>query len=112
MTVRALELNQQVTFKQRTDTKTAGGGRSTSWTERCTVWGRVRSLDGREAVLGSVLTGVSHFEIVIWHRDDIAASDQAIWRGRELNVLSAEDREGMRQWLWVIATTAGATQDA
>jgi SPP1 family predicted phage head-tail adaptor len=106
------QLREQVTFRQRTDAKNAAGGRSTQWADRCTVYAQVISLDGREAVLGSVLTGISHFQIVIRFRTDIQPSDQAVWNGKELNVISVGDRDNTRQWLYVIATTEGATQDA
>lgn len=68
----------------------------------------VRSMNGREAVIGSVLQGISHFEITIRYRFDLLPSDQVIWLtggNRELNIHSAEDRTGTKRWLVIHAST-------
>jgi SPP1 family predicted phage head-tail adaptor len=66
----------------------------------------VISLDGREAVIGQVLQGISTFQITIRYRDDIKASDQVLWRGLELNIVAPPaDRRGTKQWTTIHAST-------
>jgi SPP1 family predicted phage head-tail adaptor len=95
-----VEIRRQSNIKNQTT-----GGLSRSWSMFTKVRAEVKSMDGREAVIGSVLLGVSHFQIRIRYRDDVRQSDQALWRGRELNIHSAEDRLGTRVWLWIHAST-------
>lgn len=99
------KLRDRVTFRRQTNTKTATGGLARTWADLATVWAEVINLNGREAVIGTVLQGVSTFQITVRYRTDIQASDQIKWNGRELNVHSAEDKAGTRQWTTIIAST-------
>lgn len=101
-------LRERVTFRRQSNTKTSTGGLTRTWDDLPTdptVWAEVVSLNGREAVIGTVLQGVSTFQITIRYRTDIQVSDQVKWNGRELNVHSAEDKAGTRQWTTIIAST-------
>jgi SPP1 family predicted phage head-tail adaptor len=64
-----------------------------------------QSINGREEMIGNVLQGISTFQVTIRYRNDLKASDQILWNGRELNVLAAEDREGRRRWTVIHAST-------
>jgi SPP1 family predicted phage head-tail adaptor len=101
------ELRERVTIRRQSNSKNPKtGGLERSWATVATVWAKIRSLNGKEAVIGEVLSGVSVFEVIIRHRTDVAASDQVLWNGRELNVLTPpEDRSGRKQWLWMTAST-------
>lgn len=100
------DLRETIEVRRQSNTKKQKtGGLMRAWTTFATVRAEIKSMDGREAVIGSVLMGVSHFQIRIRFRDDIRASDQVLWRGRELNIHSAEDRFGDRRWLWIHAST-------
>lgn len=100
------DLRERITIRRQANVKnTATGGLTRSWSNVATVWAQVRSVNGREALIGSVLQGVSHFLITIRYRSDIKVSDQVLWRGRELNVHVAEDRIGNREWLSIHAST-------
>jgi hypothetical protein len=66
----------------------------------------VVSLNGREAVIGSVFQGVSVFQITVRYRTDLKPSDQVLWNGRELNIIAPpEDLIGTRQWTVIQAST-------
>lgn len=117
--MQAGDLKDRITIQRRTETKNAGGGLDISWTPVASVWAKVVSLNGRESVIGNVLQGTSLFDITIRFRADLEAGDQIVWSARqvrdpvtgsysplELNIITAEDRIGTRQWTVVQASTA------
>lgn len=104
------KLRHRITIRRQVNAKSAAtGGLTRSWaTLAANLSAEVVSINGREAVIGEVLKGVSHFQLIIRYRSDLKPSDQVVWLtggNRELNVHSAEDREGTRQWLTIIAST-------
>jgi SPP1 family predicted phage head-tail adaptor len=103
--MQAGDLRDRITIRRRTETKNAGGGLDIGWEDVATLWAKVTSINGREAVIGGVLQGYSYFEIVIRYRNDILDADQILWNDRELNINTAEDRMGTRQWTVIQAST-------
>jgi SPP1 family predicted phage head-tail adaptor len=100
------ELRERITIRRQSNTKNEQtGGLTRSWADVASVWAKVRSIDGREAVIGGVLQGIAHFEITVRYRDDIRSADQILWGSRELNIHTAEDRKNTKQWLTVMAST-------
>jgi SPP1 family predicted phage head-tail adaptor len=100
------DLRERVTIRRQINTKNPEtGGLTREWSTIATVWAEVKSLNGREALIGDVLQGVASFQVRIRHRADILAADQLLWGDRELNVHSAEDRSGLKTWLWIVAST-------
>jgi SPP1 family predicted phage head-tail adaptor len=100
-------LRDRITVRRQVNTKNAAtGGLTRSWETLATMWAEVKSINGREAVLGSVLQGISTFQITVRYRTDLKTSDQLLWNGRELNIVAPpEDREGRRRWTVIIAST-------
>lgn len=99
------DLRDRITIRRPADVPDGKGGYDQSWSTVATVWAEVKSINGREAVIGSVLQGVSHFQIRIRYREDIQVSDQVLWRGRELSVHTAEDRDGRKVETIINAST-------
>lgn len=104
------ELREWVTIRRQSNVKNPStGGLTRTWADvAASLPAKVRSINGREAVVGSVLQGVSQFEIVIRYRADVEPSDQIIWltsNNRELNIHAAEDRVGDKRWLVINAST-------
>lgn len=102
------KLRERVTFRRQSNVKTATGGLSRSWDDlpsNPTVWAEVKAINGREAVIGTVLQGVSTFQITVRYRTDILPSDQVKWGAVELNVHAAQDKLGTKQWTEIIAST-------
>lgn len=60
-----------------------------------TMWGRVQAVGNRQFVVGEVMTHT----VIIRHRADLAPGDRFVFRGRNLDVLSAEDLTGRRAFL-------------
>lgn len=103
-------LRHRIALRRQVNTKNnATGGLTRTWQDLAAgVPAEVISLNGREALIGNVLQGVSHFQITVRYRDGVKAADQIVWTSggnRELNVHSAEDRLGTRRWLTIIAST-------
>lgn len=103
-------LRERITIRRKTSGKNpTTGAPSESWSDlAANISAEVRSINGREAVIGAVLQGISHFQVTIRYRGDLQPSDQIIWStgdNRELNIHSAEDRLGTRQWLTIHAST-------
>lgn len=99
------QLRDRVTIRREIPVSNGKGGYTLSWlTLANDIAANVVSLNGREALLGSVLQGISAFQITIRYRTDIQASDQILWKGRELNVHNAEDRAGTRTWTTIQAS--------
>jgi len=110
MGMHAGRLRHRITLRRQSNIKKPDtGGLKRGWADLATnLSAEVISLNGREAVITNVLQGVSHFQVTIRYRSDIKVSDQIVWLtggNRELNVHSAEDRLGTRQWLTIIAST-------
>lgn len=100
------DLRDLVKIRRPTNTKNPDtGGLDRSWGDLAEVYADVRSINAREAVIGGVLQGISHFQVIIRYRDDVKPSYQLLWKGRELNIHAAEDRLGTREWLTIHAST-------
>lgn len=97
----------RITIRRKTETKNARGGLDVSWSTLASgLSAQVTSINGREAVIGGILQGFSYFDITVRYRTDIKVSDQILWNGRELDIISAEDRLGTRQWTVIQASSA------
>jgi SPP1 family predicted phage head-tail adaptor len=104
--MRAGQLRDRITIRREANTKNARGGLDRVWeTVADELPANVTSLNGRESVIGQVLQGISQFQIVVRYRTDLKVSDQVKWQGRELNIHSAEDRDGKRTWTFIQAST-------
>lgn len=107
MLMRIGDLRDKITIRRRSEAKNAAGGLDLGWTTLAeNLWANVVNINSREAVIGGVLQGISYFNITVRYRTDLKASDQILWKGRELNIVSAEDRFGKRQWTLIQASTA------
>jgi SPP1 family predicted phage head-tail adaptor len=100
------QLRHRITIRRQVDTPDGKGGFDRAWTNLASrISAKVTNLNGREAVIANSLQGVSTFEIIVRFRTDVMTSDQIVWDGRELNVHSAEDKKGTRQWTTITAST-------
>ena len=101
------QLRDEITIRRKSQTKNPDtGGLETGWSPVATVRAEVKSINGREALIGGVLQGISFFQITIRYRTDLLAADQVLWGARELNITAPpEDRLGTRQWTTIIAST-------
>lgn len=94
-------LRERVTIEQQVKADDEGGGYSISWTSHSTLWARVESPNGREALIGSQLSAAVSHVVTIRQRDDVRAEMRVMWRGRALNIRSVLP-DGRREFLRLI----------
>lgn len=92
-------LTDRVQLKRREMMPEAEGGHATVFVPVTSLWARVRSLSGRQGhgADGRVVE-VSH-AVVLRFRTDIKPGDRIVYRGRNLDVVSAADLNGRRAYL-------------
>jgi SPP1 family predicted phage head-tail adaptor len=100
-------LRERIIIRRQLNTKNPDtGGLERGWTTLATVWAEVKSLNGREQVIGNTLQGVSTFQITIRYRNDLKPDDQVLWGARELNIVAPpEDPIGDRKWTRMLVNT-------
>lgn len=99
-------MRERITIQRQENVKNSRGGLTRTWVPLIAgLSAEMINLSGREALIGQALQGIGTFQIKIRFREDIKAADQILWRGPELNIHSAEDRLGTRQWLVIHAST-------
>lgn len=92
-------LRDRVALKRKEMSPEAEGGHTVVYVPTATVWARVHSLKGRETrEAGGRHARVSH-SVVMRFRTDVKAGDRIVYRGRPLEVLSADDLNGRRAYL-------------
>lgn len=101
-------LRQRITIRRDVRSPNGKGGFTTAWQDVGTVWAEVIGRTGREATIGEAIQGISVYQITIRYRDDILADDQIRYGSIDLNITSADDPDGGRESLLIIATTASA----
>lgn len=81
------------------------------WAVIATPQAEVMGQDGREAVIGQALQGISTYRVRIRYRAGLLSSDQIRLNGAggtDLNILSAADPNGEREQIMMIASTGSA----
>lgn len=108
MTLGTASLRELITFRRQANAKNPEtGGLERAWSTLASEWAEVKSLNGREQVIGNTLQGVSTFQITVRYRTDLEPNDQVLWNGRELNIVAPpEDPFGDHRWTRMIANTS------
>lgn len=94
-------LRHQVTIQQQTQTATAYGGYSETWTDVATVWAHIKPLYGRERWHGDqVESDVTH-QITIRYRSDVTVSPQmrVLYGSRVFKIISVINPEERNELL-------------
>ena len=92
-------LTDRVVLKRREMSGEAEGGHNVVFVPMGSVWARVRSLRGRQGVTADGrAVEVSH-AVVLRFRRDLKPGDRLVYRGRNLEVVSAADLNGRRAYL-------------
>jgi len=77
----------------------AEGGHAVSYVSLATVWARVTSLKGRVGSEADARAAQISHTVVMRFRADIGAGDRIVYRGRNLEIQSADDLNGRRAFL-------------
>jgi SPP1 family predicted phage head-tail adaptor len=92
-------LSDRVQLKRRDATTETEGGHVATFVPLATVWARVRSLAGRQGQTSDGRTiSLSHV-VVLRFRTDLGPGDRVVYRGHNLEVVSAADLNGSRAYL-------------
>lgn len=102
-------MTDSVQLRRKEMTGEAEGGFTTLYVPLATVWARVRSLTGRRAESADGRgVSISH-SVVLRFRPDLGAGDRIVYRGRNLDVVSATDLNGRRAYLSCACTQTSVT---
>ena len=92
-------LTDRVQLKRRESVAEAEGGHGRLYVPLGNAWARVRSLSGRQGTTADgQAVAISH-SVVLRFRSDVSAGDRIVYRGRNLDVVSAADLNGRRAYL-------------
>lgn len=103
MTARSLPrigmLTDRVQFQRREMAREDEGGHVSVYVPVKTLWSRVRPLSAR-AMFDADGRGAAGSHVVVTRfRPDVKPGDRFVYRGRDLEVMTAEDMNGRRTWL-------------
>lgn len=102
-------LTDRVQLKRKDGSGEAEGGHSVVFVPLATVWARVRSLAGRQGIDGDGRGVTVSHAVVLRFRADIGPGDRMVYRGRNLDVVSAADLNGRRAYLSCTCSEAVVT---
>ena len=92
-------LTDRVELKRKIVTSEAEGGGVAVFSPIATVWARVRQLAARQVFDGDARGQAITHSVVLRFRGDLHPGDRIAYRGRELEVLAANDLNGGRAYL-------------
>jgi SPP1 family predicted phage head-tail adaptor len=92
-------LTDRVQFKRREMSGEDEGGHVALFVPVTSLWARVRSLTGRQGTSADGRAVEISHAVVLRFRNDIRPGDRIVYRGRNLDVVSAADLNGRRAFL-------------
>lgn len=102
-------LTDRVDLKQRMTSQEDEGGEIALYTPIATVWARVRSLNGWHSQQNDARGVVATHSVVLRFRTGVSPGDRIVYRGRNLEVLSANDLNGRHTYLSCLCTEGTVT---
>lgn len=92
-------LRDRVQFQRKESTAEDEGGIATVFVPVASLWARVTAVAARAAAVGDARAVALTHTVVIRFRTGVSPGDRFVYRGRPLEVLSAEDISGRRAFL-------------
>lgn len=102
-------LTDRVQLSLRTTVPEDEGGELAVFTPLATVWARVRQLSARQVSEADARGVVATHGVVLRFRSDLGPGDRIVYRGRNLEVLTAADLNGRRAYLSCVCTERRVT---
>lgn len=102
-------LTDRVQLRRRAVSGEAEGGHDVLFVPVATVWGRVRGLSARQAILTDGRAVEASHAVVLRFRSDVKPRDRMVYRGRTLEVIAAEDMNGRRAYLRCLCSETRVT---
>lgn len=97
-------LRDRVQILNKSMAAEAEGGHSATYLPLATVWARVRALSGTQNFANDGRTARGSHAVVLRFRSDVSPGDRVVYRGENLEVISAEDLNGRRAYLSCVCT--------
>lgn len=97
-------LTDRVQLQRKTAVSEPEGGQAVVWTPLGTVWSRVRPVSARLTSYADGRTALVSHTVVMRFRTDLGPGDRVVYRGRALEIVSAEDLNGRRAFLGCACT--------
>lgn len=91
--IRAGELNRQITIQARSATKDSFGQESTTWTDVITCFASISPLSGRELIAAQAQVAETTHEIQIRYRNWVTPANRVKYQGRVFNILNVLDED-------------------
>jgi SPP1 family predicted phage head-tail adaptor len=92
-------LTDRVQLRRKEMTAEDEGGHATLFVPVSSLWARVRSLSGRQGTSADGRAVEISHAVVLRFRNDVRPGDRIVYRGRNLDVVSAADLNGRRAYL-------------
>lgn len=102
-------LTDRVQLRRRQVTGEDAGGHDVLFVPIATVWSRVRPLSARQAIVTNGRAVEASHAVVLRFRSDLKPRDRMVFRGRTLEVISAEDMNGRRAYLRCLCSETRVT---
>ncbi len=97
-------LSDRVQLQRREMTAEDEGGHATVYVPIVTLWSRVRRVGARQGTRADGRAAIVTHSVVTRFRTDVKPGDRFVYRGRNLEVLSAADVSGRRAFLGCLCT--------
>jgi SPP1 family predicted phage head-tail adaptor len=92
-------LRERVQLQRKNSTVEAAGGIATVFVPVASLWARVTAVGARPVTFADGRSMTMTHTVVIRFRTGVGPGDRFVYRGRALEVLSAEDISGRRAFL-------------
>jgi SPP1 family predicted phage head-tail adaptor len=102
-------LTDRLELKRRVTTDEDEGGEVALFSPIATVWGRVRPLSARQSAEADARGARATHGVVLRFRSDFGPGDRITYRGRNLEVVAANDLNGRRAYLSCQCSEAAVT---
>ncbi len=102
-------LTDRVQVQRKDMSVQSEGGLSITYVPLATVWARVRVLSARQDQVRDGRGVTASHVVVLRFRNDLTPGDRLVYRGRNLELLSAADINGRRAYLSCVCTENAVT---
>jgi SPP1 family predicted phage head-tail adaptor len=102
-------LRELVTLQEEVLVDQGGGGNQVEWNSLATFEAEILPLAEVERLSAMRLGSETSFRIMVRYRTDVTPNRRLVWNGDPLNVRSAVDPDGRRQWTKIVADLGVAT---
>jgi SPP1 family predicted phage head-tail adaptor len=92
-------LRERIAIEQESNVSDDQGGSTLSWTNVCTIWGRVSPVRGREALQGMQVQDETMHRITIRYRTDITPKMRVVWGSRIMNIREVTNPDEHKKYL-------------